>query len=92
MTHGTQGKSAPTPPTFLPAFVSVLGNHSPPAQQEPRLVQGFVISRTAALLLSTWAQIVFQEPGVLTSRDELLQRTRKAPLGSDSSCPGPRRP
>ena len=81
MTHGTQGKNAPTPPTFLPAFVSVLGNHSPPAQQEPRLVQGVVISRPAALLLSTWAQIALSGPWGLDKQGWAASKSQEGTTG-----------
>lgn len=91
VTHSTQKNSPCDPPLPSSLCFCSLKSLSAPVQQGPRLVQGLVIIETAALLLSTRLRSLFQQPVVLTSSDGLLQKTRQAPLGHDSSCSRPGR-
>ena len=80
----------PHPHTILPAFVSVLGSHSPPSPAAALAgLRGLWLAEEQPCGSSPGLRSYFQDPEVLTNRDGLLQRTRQAPMGSDSSCPGP---
>lgn len=93
MTRSTQETialpSPAPPPSFLPLSPGLEVTLPRPAG--PWLAQGFVISRTAALLLPTLAQILPSGACGLDKQGWTVSKKQAGPLASDSSCPRPGR-
>ena len=92
VTHGTQVRKVPASPHHPSCLcLCTWKSLSPRPAAALAGLTGLWLAEQQPCGSSPGLRSYFQDPEVLTNRDGLLQRTRQAPMGSDSSCPGPGR-